>query len=131
MKYHERTAHSIETKNYPFSCEHICCNLKFKTKKDKLLHHNQLEVKCKEEKDSLVLLIDKFQKGINTIVTHFNINMRDVEKNEDYVKLKSEFEETSQKLFDTEFFFQVLGEKLNIVKEEKKEGLVKEEKIDL
>lgn len=121
LKYHERTAHSLESKNFPFTCEHICCNIKFKTKREKLLHHDKFEPICKDEKDSLVQLIDKFQSGINSMIYNFDLDIKTVEKNEDYIKLQSEFEET-KKLINTDFFRKLLGEKLNICKNIKKES---------
>ena len=48
------------------------------------------------------------------MINHFNLDMNEIEKNEEFVKLKLEFEETNLKLLDPEYFHQILGEKINI-----------------
>jgi hypothetical protein len=73
-----------------------------------------MEIACKEEKDSLVILVDKYLKAISSVIIRFNLKKKDVENNEDFVKLFSEFNETNNKLLDSEYFRKVLGEKLTI-----------------
>lgn len=114
MKYHEKTAHSIEVKSYPFSCEHVGCNMKFKSKKEKLLHHNICEPECKNEKNSLVRLIDKFKYCILFLIENYGIDQKRVENLDEYVKLQDEFNETKFKLYDTEYFFSILGENFEL-----------------
>jgi hypothetical protein len=101
----------LEVKSYPFSCEHIGCNLKFKTKKQKLLHHNEFEPECREEKHSIIRLISKFKTCILSMANDYKLNVEEIVKLDEYCKLQVEFEETSQKLFDSNYFFSTLGEK--------------------
>jgi len=103
-------------KSTPFSCEHIGCNIKFKTKRQKLLHHNSVEKECKDEKDSLVDFILKFKGGLSHLVTTFDLDQKKVEKLDDYKKAVGEFEETAKKLYDSDYFVKTLGESFVVEK---------------
>jgi hypothetical protein len=74
------------------------------------MHHNSCEPECKNEKDSLVKLIDKFKTCILSLIENYNIDPKKVKKFDEYSKLQDEFKETKQKLYDTDYFFSVLGE---------------------
>jgi hypothetical protein len=89
-----------------------------------------MEIACKEEKDSLVILIDKYLKAIGSLINRFKLNKKEIEKNEDFVKLYSEFTETNNKLLDSEYFRKVLGEKLSILQVEENELKEDVEKIE-
>jgi hypothetical protein len=86
--------------------------LKFKSKREKLIHHNNVERLCKEEKDALILLISSFQGAIDGIIKHFSLKPETIEKCDDYAKLSVDLDEANSKLLDTEYFREVLGEQL-------------------
>ena len=52
------------------------------------------------------------------MINRFNLNRSEVEKNEDFIKLHAEFNESNNKLLDSEFFRSVLGEKLSFLEGE-------------
>jgi len=94
----------------PFSCDHIGCNLKFKTKKQKLIHHHNLEPDCKNEKHFIIKTLALFKKFVFTLVSKGKVNKDALEKDTDYLDLKSNYEELEKKLIDPDFFFLTLGE---------------------
>ena len=53
--------HALENMEYPYSCEHMGCNAKFKTKFDKLKHHSEMEVDCFVERKELIKLIQRYK----------------------------------------------------------------------
>ena len=107
LKYHEKNMHALENMEYPYSCEHMGCNAKFKTKLDKLKHHSEMEVDCFVERKELIKLIQRYKIFFRKIVQKKNI---DVNKNEIVLKLKRNYEEIQNKLIDQELFNHYLGE---------------------
>ena len=101
-----------ENKNLKFSCEHQGCTLRFKTKKQKLSHHNKLELECKEEKNNLIKLVSKFNKTLFSLVKSCNLNLTEIEELREIGELKSMYENTTLKLQDPDFFFFCVGDKL-------------------
>ena len=92
----------IETKDEEmcFQCEHGQCNLKFKTKGRKLMHHNKQEIECKNEKTSLIKLISYYK----AVLTNLNKKSLNFKKNflENYFNL-------SESLEDNEYFSNLCG----------------------
>lgn len=66
-KYHLKTAHQ-NLKKSETNCEHGGLCHEFKTKKQKIMHHNKLENECVHEKNILIKLICEFQNSINCFV---------------------------------------------------------------
>ena len=95
-----------------FSCCHTGCTLRFKTKKQKLSHHNKLELECKEEKNILIKLVSKFNKAFFSIARGCNVNLTELEKLSEIEELKTTYEKTTLKLQDPDFFFFCVGDKL-------------------
>ena len=128
LKYHEKNMHTLENMEYPYSCEHMGCNAKFKTKLEKLKHHSEMEVDCYKERKELIKLIQRYKIFFKKIIIKKGI---DVDKNEIVLKLKKNYEEIKDKLIDKEMFSYYLGEKfendctnvedINETNEEKKE----------
>ena len=125
LKYHEKTMHMAENLEFPFSCEHMGCNAKFKTAKEKLEHHDQMEPDCLIERRELIKLLQKYKLLLKHIIKEKNI---DVEKNDVIKNLKGVYEEIQNKLIDSQLFVHYLGndfysECLNVedVKDEEKE----------
>ena len=53
--------------NGEFACQHGCHQL-FKSKRQKLLHHDKLDFICHEEKSNLINLIEHFNFAINKLI---------------------------------------------------------------
>ncbi len=107
LKYHEKTMHLAESMEYPFSCEHMGCNAKFKTEKEKLEHHCKMEPDCLVERKELIKLVQKYKLLMNRIIKDKNI---DLQKNEVILNLRKEYEEVQSKLIDTNLFVKYLGD---------------------
>ena len=107
LKYHEKTMHLAESMEFPFSCEHMGCNAKFKTEKEKLEHHCKMEPDCLTEREELIKLVQKYKLLMNRIIKDKNI---DTENNKVIINLKKEYEEVQSKLIDTNLFIQYLGD---------------------
>ena len=128
LKYHEKNMHALENMEYPYSCEHMGCNAKFKTKLEKLKHHSEMEVDCYKERKELIKLIQRYKIFFKKIIIKKGI---DVDKNEIVLKLKKNYDEIKDKLIDKELFSHYLGEQfendctnvddINETNEEKKE----------
>ena len=126
LKYHEKTMHLEESMEYPYSCEHMNCNAKFRTEKEKLEHHCNMEPICLKERKELIKLVTKYKKLLSRIIKNKNINPN---KNEKLISLKKDYEEIQSKLIDKKLFVKYLGvgfdNECNDVKEsdsEKNEG---------
>ena len=83
LKYHLRTAHqNLNCKDT--ICSHINCGHEFKTKKQKIMHHDKLENECRMEKNYLIRLLNNFKDCIGKICNLNDIvnykEMKDVEK---------------------------------------------------
>ena len=110
LKYHEKNMHALENMEYPYSCEHMGCNAKFKTKFDKLKHHSEMEVDCFVERKELIKLIQRYKIFFRKILVK---NKIDASKNEIVLKLKKNYEEIQKKLIDQELFNHYLGDKFD------------------
>ena len=108
LKYHEKNMHALENMEYPYSCEHMGCNAKFKTKLEKLKHHSEMEVDCYKERKELIKLIQRYKIFFKKIIIKKGI---DADKNEIVLKLKKNYEEIKDKLIDKELFDHYLGDK--------------------
>lgn len=83
--------------------------MRFKTKREKLIHHNILEPECKNERNNLIKLIAYFKRCLFNLYKAYNLTEEDLMKDPDYVCLKEKYLETEKKLLDTEYFYEVLG----------------------
>ena len=106
LKYHEKTMHLAENLEYPYSCEHMGCNAKFKTEKEKMDHHSKMEPDCLTEREELIKLVQKYKLFMNKVVKDSNI---DPNKNEVLINLKKDYEDTQSKLIDKNLFVHYLG----------------------
>lgn len=83
------------------------CNMKFKTKKQKLIHHNKMEPECKHERISLVKLIKRFKTFVEHIDNSGKVeNMKSLDS---YINLQKTYEDTEKKLLDPDYFHCILG----------------------
>ena len=125
LKYHEKTMHLEESLEYPFSCEHMNCNEKFKTEFEKLEHHIKMEPNCLSERIELIKLAKKYKILLNRIIEDKNI---DKDNNEYIKKLKNEYNEIQGKLIDKKLFMKYLGDSFEKICEDIKEN--EEEQIN-
>ena len=106
LKYHEKTMHLAENMKYPYSCEHMGCNAKFKTEKEKMDHHSKMEPDCLVEREELIKLVQKYKLFMNKVVRDSHI---DPHKNEVLINLKKDYENIQSKLIDKNLFIHYLG----------------------
>ena len=99
--------HLAESMEYPFSCEHMGCNAKFKTEREKLEHHCKMEPDCLIEREELIKLVQKYKLLMNRIIEDKKINPK---QNEIISNLKKEYEEIQSKLIDSNLFTKYLGD---------------------
>jgi len=114
LKYHERTAHLVEVKTYRFSCEHVGCNMKFKTLSEKMRHHESIDRECATEKQALVEYCMKIKEAIKEL---HQLNPEKVggimKNNQEFRLLLSEFSVLAPKLQTINHFKAVFGNKLD------------------
>jgi hypothetical protein len=65
-----------------------------------------MEPECKIEKSNLIKLIRSFKILLKQMISEYNI---DLNKNENYLSLKSFYEEVETKLLDSDYFHCLLG----------------------
>ena len=106
LKYHEKTMHLAENLEYPYSCEHMGCNAKFKTEKEKMDHHSKMEPDCLVEREELIKLVKRYKLFMNKVVKDSHI---DPNKNEVIKNLKKDYEDIQSKLIDKKLFMHYLG----------------------
>ena len=104
-KYHIKTAHKICDKN-EIICSHGGLCHEFKTKKQKIMHHNKLEKECRLEKNYLIRLINNYQMAINKLKNdNEGISLDEYEEYKVLLKQKNKAEKitTDKDLFDSIF----------------------------
>lgn len=80
------------------------CNMKFKNEFDKLMHHNDIEPSCLEERNELLRLVQ-----------YYKIVIQDLEKNNNLqnnlylVELKNKYNEIISKLLESDLAKSYLG----------------------
>lgn len=111
FKYHIKTAHKICDKN-EIICSHGGLCHEFKTKKQKIMHHNKLEKECRLEKNYIIRLINNYQKAINILRT--NENIISLEEYDEYKELLEQKIKTEQMTTDKDLFDSIFSNKVNI-----------------
>jgi len=104
-KYHIKTAHKICDKN-EIICSHGGLCHEFKTKKQKIMHHNKLEKECRLEKNYLIRLINNYQMAINKLKNdNESISLDEYDEYKVLLKQKNKAEKitTDEDLFDSIF----------------------------
>ena len=100
-KYHIKTAHKICDKN-DIICSHGGVCHEFKSKKQKIMHHNKLEKECRLEKNYIIRLISNYENTLNKIKNEIkDINL---EEYEEYQELKKQKEKTEKIASDKDLF---------------------------
>ena len=110
FKYHIKTAHKICDKN-EIICSHGGLCHEFKTKKQKIMHHNKLEKECRLEKNNILRLISKYEKTINELKNENGINL---EEYNEYNELLQQKEQTEKIIADKDLFDSIFSNKVNL-----------------
>jgi hypothetical protein len=95
-----RTAH-CNTKLANCKCGHPGCTQKFKSRKQKLSHHDKLEPECAKEKALLTTLAGGFQNIINNLLNNFCVNIKD---SQEYMELTEQINNCSNNVMNKEYF---------------------------
>ena len=110
-KYHIKTAHKICDKN-EIICFHGGLCHEFKTKKQKIMHHNKLEKECRLEKNYIIRLINNYQRTINMITNDGKgINLEEYDEYNELLKQKNKAEKIAK---DKELFDSIFSNKINL-----------------
>ena len=111
LKYHEKTVHKEENELFPYSCEHIGCNEKFKTKQEKLRHHLDVDKDCYNETNKILRLLQELKSYFLDLIKDRAIDLNST-KIPQILELKKCYEDAQNKLVNKEIFKKYLGEKL-------------------
>ena len=91
-KYHITSKH-ININSKKLICQHINCNHKSKSIKQKLMHHDKLEEFCLQEKNLLLNLVMFFQKSTFCLLNETDNTNNEKNKNNDKDKYENNLEE--------------------------------------
>ena len=111
-KYHIKTAHKICDKN-EIICSHGGLCHEFKTKKQKIMHHNKLEKECRSEKNYIIRLINTYEKAINSFKNEKN-NGLSLNEYDEFKELEKQKNKTEQIINDKDLFDSIFSNKVNI-----------------
>ena len=64
----------LENMEFPYSCELMGCNAKFRAKLEKLQHHNEMEIDCFIERKELIKLIQRNKIFLRKFIQKKNIS---------------------------------------------------------
>ena len=110
-KYHIKTAHKIHDKK-EIVCSHGGLCHEFKTKKQKIMHHNKLEKECRSEKNYIIRLINNFQKSIKQLQKDENIISLD--EYDEYKTVMKQKNKTEKITTDKDLFDCIFSNKVNL-----------------
>ena len=110
-KYHIKTAHKICDKN-EIICSHGSLCHEFKTKKQKIMHHNKLEKECRLEKNYIIRLINNYQKAIDVLKKEQDIISLD--EYDEYKDLLEQKNKTEKITTDKDLFDSIFSNKVNL-----------------
>lgn len=85
--------------------------MRFKTKKQKLIHHNNLEFECRNERNSMIKSLANFKKLLDSVIKEENLDKKEIENMQEFIDLKKSYEQAEDKLLDPDFFHLMMGEK--------------------
>ena len=108
-KYHVKTAHKICDKN-EILCTHGGFCHEFKTKKQKVMHHNKLEKECRAEKNYIIRLVNKFENSIRDLQKNECISLDEMEE---YKNVQLQRKKTEKVISDKDLFESVFSVKNN------------------
>ena len=106
-KYHIKTAHKLKESDR--RCKHANCEMYFKTKRNKIYHHNICEKECKEEKKNLIQLASLIKSSCMDIINGIGVDtgkkrikkkIKNLKEQEDILKTTIVEDSIYEKLFD-------------------------------
>jgi len=97
-----------------FICKHKGCNLKFKTKRQLIVHHNKFEEECLNEKNMLIKLVEMYKKTLVALVKKFGANKEKLQNSKIYLNLYEQNQCLLSKIQDKEFYDSYVGESIEI-----------------
>ena len=101
-KYHVTIKH-IKINSKDTTCQHKGCFHKSKSIKQRLMHHDKLEIQCKSEKNNLFNLLNNFRSSIKSILDLNSDLIEDLEKFEGDEDIKEDIRNVKKQaciLFD-------------------------------
>ena len=108
-KYHIRTAH-IKKNNKDTNCSHFGCKHIFKTKKQKIMHHDKLEDECRNDKNYLMSLISFFKNSVFNILNQSNFCDKEIFlKNIFFKNIDLQNQIVENVVIDKEQYYALLG----------------------
>jgi uncharacterized Zn-finger protein len=110
-KYHIKTAHNIVDKNEVI-CSHGGFCHEFKTKKQKIMHHDKLEKSCRNEKNYIIKLIYNYEKAINYLKNQ-NDDLS-LEEYDEYKEVKTQKNKVEKITADKDFFDSLFSANINL-----------------
>ena len=99
-KYHTRTGH-LTVDDRDVTCSHCMGGHVFKTKKQKIMHHDKLQDECRTEKNYLINLISELKNSIDTLIEKSN-KKKEIEESSPFAEVKKQSKVTEGKIFDYE-----------------------------
>jgi len=136
LKYHYETCHPESIHIFgDFKCGHEKCENIFKTKKQKIIHHNVLERECQNDRNKLITLLKVFKINLRKLIINNSINTNNQKSlndictsdnnkpnnntennnnnnnfiNKEYMKLREFYSKITPQLFDLNHFQYVMG----------------------
>lgn len=98
-KYHIKTAHlEIDVKDS--QCSHKNCKRSFKSKKQKLIHHEKIEIECTMEKRNILKLLLGFQNAISNLEEKY----KNIIQSTEYKNVQKQNNKIKNYLLDTNQF---------------------------
>ena len=97
-KYHVTIKH-IDINVKDRTCQHKGCFHKSKTIKQRLMHHDKLEIECKVEKNNLFNLLNNFRNSIKNILNLNSDLIEDLEKFEGNEDIKQEIRNVKKQAY--------------------------------
>jgi hypothetical protein len=88
-------------------CDHQGCNIEFRTKKLKVMHHNKMEPNCKADRGVIVRLIGKYKKSLLNLMSRVR---KDVTKNPLLDDLKQYYNSIIGEVYDSTLFSILVGD---------------------
>lgn len=95
--------------NLNHMCNHQNCS-KFKTKRQRMRHHNKHETECVKDKSYIIKMLVKFKSTIEKLVVDNNIDIKTFISSNAYKKLKLSFNTfVESNLINKALFFTKFG----------------------
>jgi len=86
--------------------------MKFKTLKQKILHHARLDKGCRDEKINLVKILELFYQSFNQVITKYNLDINEIEKFKEIKNLKKSYDSLTKTFSESDLLFSTIGDTL-------------------